>query len=57
MPHSGHSCVFIEYVPGEPTRIVVSDQMGITRHLNYPYLGFKYVLAANLSRARLVTSI
>jgi hypothetical protein len=50
----GHSCVFNGYVQGDATRILVSDQIGIARAIRYPWLGLQYVIAGNLSKARIL---
>jgi hypothetical protein len=55
IPSLGHSCVFMAYDPNDPKRIVVSDSLGMSHTVVYPYIGLKYVIAANLSKARLVT--
>ena len=54
IPTLGHSCVFGGYVPGNPTRILVSDQTGILQERTYPYFGLRYVIGANLAKAKLV---
>lgn len=54
IPSLGHSCVFHSYVQGNPARIVASDQLGLAREITYPAFGLKYVIAANLSKARLM---
>lgn len=50
-PSLGHSCVFHKYK--DSNTIVISDQMELAYEVTYPFLGLRYVLAANLSRARL----
>ncbi len=56
-PSLGHSCVFHEYVAGDAKKIVISDQMGVKQEVNYTYLGLNYVLAANLSKGRLLVEV
>lgn len=55
VPSLGHSCVFQGYVSGSPDRLTVSDQMGVAREVRYPLFGLKFVIAGNLSKAKLVT--
>jgi hypothetical protein len=50
----GHSCIFNGYVQGDASRILVSDQGGIARALDYGWLGLRYVIAGNLSKARIL---
>jgi hypothetical protein len=57
VPSLGHSCVFHDYVAGDATKIMISDQMGVSQEVMYPYLGLGYVLAANLSKGRLLVVI
>lgn len=51
-PGLGHSCIFERYVQGDPVRIVVTDNGGNSHQLRYGWLGLRYVIAANLSKAR-----
>lgn len=55
-PTLGHSCVFQAYVVGDPSKIVVSDQMGVAHEVKYPYFGLTFVMAGNLSKARLLSA-
>jgi hypothetical protein len=54
IPTPGHSCVLGGYVPGDPTKILVSDKIGILEERQYPYFGLRYVIGANLAKAKLV---
>lgn len=52
----GHSCVFGSYVEDSPAEILVYDQMGLAHSITYPFLGFRFVMGANLSKASLTTA-
>jgi hypothetical protein len=54
VPGLGHSPVFGGYVPGDPKKILISDQIGLLREVRYPLFGLGYVIAANLGKAKLV---
>jgi hypothetical protein len=55
VPGLGHSCVFQAYVSGSTSRIIVSDQMGVSRDVRYPLFDLRFVIAGNLSKAKLLT--
>jgi hypothetical protein len=49
----GHSPVFHGYVDDDPSKIIVSDNIGVNRELAYGWLQLRYVIAANLGKARI----
>lgn len=54
-PNIGHSCIFLGYVAGSPSKITISDQQAPSREVAYPLFGLRYVIAGNLSKAKLMT--
>jgi hypothetical protein len=54
-PNIGHSCIFLGYVGGAPNRILIADQTAPSREVAYPLYGLRYIIAGNLSKAKLMT--